>query len=413
MTTLALLSLLVPFLLLLFPMRKRQQKNPEALKLSTAQQAENTRLYQERCDELSLSDLDDEQKTAMQLELDREFLSSQSQDAYSTEAASERFKIGFALSLFFAGCLSVWLLYQYWGAANELRASELLGKSMQAELSVLERRELVARLERAENKQPDNMEWRYLRARLLNADGDFAQAAEVFSDILFDLPESAKADRAMTMTLLAQARFFASDQKADANNYQLIKDALAITPNSRQALGIAGILAFELQRYREAINHWRTLWASLPAGQEANYLEQGIRRAAQKLEIQGDSINLDWLVRAEIKVLVSLSDTVKKIAEPDDRIFVLAKAIDGPAMPLAVKKLSVADLPQVVTLNDSQAMMATMSLSQYQQVTLVARLSKSGQPVAQPGDWQVVKTPVNVRGEGLQKLVIQQQVTQE
>ena len=245
---------------------------------------------------------------------------------------------------------------------------------------------------------------------MLNADGEFARAAEVFADILVGLPEEATADRATTMTMLAQARFFAADQQVDDGHYELIQQALALMPDNRQAMGLAGIFAFELGQYRAAIGHWRDLWAGLPAGQEAAYLEQGIQRAAARLQEQNETVDLSWMQRAQIKVLVDISADARAAATADDAIFVLAKAVDGPPMPLAAQKLALADLPQVITLSDAQAMMAGMNLSAYEQVTLVARLSKSGQPVAQPGDWQIEKTPVSHKEPELIKLVISQLV---
>ena len=79
-------------------------------------------------------------------------------------------------------------------------------------------------------------------------------------------------------------------------------------------------------------------------------------------------------------------------------------------VPLAAQKMTVADLPQVVTLSDAQAMMAGMSISNYEQLTLVARLSKSGNPIAQPGDWQIEKSPVSNTETGLVKLLISERV---
>jgi cytochrome c-type biogenesis protein CcmH len=376
----------------------------------TSHSEENLRLYQERCTELQQAELDDDTRTSLQRELDREFLASAAEDETSAGDAGDKSRWLLSLSLFVAASAATFLLYREWGAANELRATELLSKSASAELSIPERNELLERLTLAADNQPEQVEWRYLQARLLNADGEFARAAEVFADILVGLPEEATADRATTMTMLAQARFFAADQQVDDDQYELIQQALALMPDNRQAMGLAGIFAFELGQYRAAIGHWRDLWAGLPAGQEAAYLEQGIQRAAARLQEQNETADLSWMQRAQIKVLVDISADARAAATADDAIFVLAKAVDGPPMPLAAQKLALADLPQVITLSDAQAMMAGMNLSAYEQVTLVARLSKSGQPVAQPGDWQIEKTPVSHKEPELIKLVISQLV---
>jgi len=84
--------------------------------------------------------------------------------------------------------------------------------------------------------------------------------------------------------------------------------------------------------------------------------------------------------------LVNLAEPLRQIAAPQDAVFIYAKAMSGPPMPLAVKRLTVADLPVQVTLRDSDAMIPSMTLSSFDQVVVGARISKSGNPVAQTGD---------------------------
>ena len=79
-------------------------------------------------------------------------------------------------------------------------------------------------------------------------------------------------------------------------------------------------------------------------------------------------------------------------------------------MPLAVQRLSVAQLPAQVVLSDAQAMAPGLNLSNHEQVTVIARVSRSGQPVAQSGDWQIQKSPVSNREEKMIQLLISEQV---
>ena len=66
-------------------------------------------------------------------------------------------------------------------------------------------------------------------------------------------------------------------------------------------------------------------------------------------------------------------------------MFVFARAVGGPPMPLAVKRLTVADLPAEVSLSDADAMMPQLRLSGFPQVELVARVSRAGNAIS--GEW--------------------------
>ena len=55
-------------------------------------------------------------------------------------------------------------------------------------------------------------------------------------------------------------------------------------------------------------------------------------------------------------------------------------------MPLAARRMKVSDLPAQVTLGDADAMMPQMKLSGFDQIVVGARISKTGNPIAQPGD---------------------------
>jgi cytochrome c-type biogenesis protein CcmH len=91
---------------------------------------------------------------------------------------------------------------------------------------------------------------------------------------------------------------------------------------------------------------------------------------------------------------VSIASGLKGKAEPDDAVFIFARAVEGPAMPLAVKRVKVGELPGSFALDDSMAMAPGMSLSAHPRVVVVARVSRSGGPAAQPGDFQGISPPV-------------------
>jgi cytochrome c-type biogenesis protein CcmH len=88
----------------------------------------------------------------------------------------------------------------------------------------------------------------------------------------------------------------------------------------------------------------------------------------------------------------------------------MAKAIDGPPMPLAVAKLTVSELPAEVKLNDSMAMVPEMRLSKFAKVRVQARIAKSGKPTAESGDLESKAVEAATTGSNRVKLVIDHQV---
>jgi cytochrome c-type biogenesis protein CcmH len=97
---------------------------------------------------------------------------------------------------------------------------------------------------------------------------------------------------------------------------------------------------------------------------------------------------------ATLKVAVSLSPAVAKQAAPDDVVYVFARAVNGPRMPLAIVRAQVKDLPTTIVLEESQGMGQGMTLSSAPEVIVVARVSKSGMANAQNGDLEGTSAPV-------------------
>jgi cytochrome c-type biogenesis protein CcmH len=74
-------------------------------------------------------------------------------------------------------------------------------------------------------------------------------------------------------------------------------------------------------------------------------------------------------------------------------------------VPLAVVRKQVKDLPTDFTLDDSNAMSPAARLSNATRVIVGARISKSGNPMSQPGDIEALSEPVAPGAQGL-KLVL-------
>jgi cytochrome c-type biogenesis protein CcmH len=182
---------------------------------------------------------------------------------------------------------------------------------------------------------------------------------------------------------------------------ELINKALKIDPDSMKGLALAGSAAMERGDFAAAIKHWERLRSLLPADSEdARMIEGGLAEARQMLShIKGGKppAMLEQIAppaqavasgKERITGKVVLGDNLKGKYSPDDTVFVLARAAEGPKMPLAILRKQVRDLPLTFELDDSMAMQPQMKLSAFDQVVVVARISKSGTAMPEAGDAQ-------------------------
>jgi cytochrome c-type biogenesis protein CcmH len=183
---------------------------------------------------------------------------------------------------------------------------------------------------------------------------------------------------------------------------KLLNKALELNANNSTALALSGSAAMENGDYATAITRWQSLIDQLePDSPDIQVYRGGIKQASVLLAEQpGGKEKLAQLSSGKapenatassataITGNVSLSPALAGKVAPTDTVFILARAAQGPKMPLAVLRKQVKDLPLKFSLDDSMAMQPQLKLSGFEQVVVVARVSKSGTPMAQPGDLQ-------------------------
>lgn len=382
------LLLLAALSFLLIPIlrgRRRQQEEDRT--------ALNVALYQERVAELAAQQaagvLDEAQLAKGRDEAARELLA----DTEGSEPPRQG-HLGKTLPLLAAVLVPLMALglYLHFGAADKV---ELTQEFAQAPKTM---EEMTTRLERVVKAQPDSAEALYFLGRAYMAEQRPADAARTF--------ERAVALAGRQPELLgqwAQAQYFAADKQWNPQLQALTDEALKADPNEVTSLGLRGIAAFEGERYQEAIDYWKRLLAQLPEGDASRAaLQGGIDRAAERLGSEpGPAVAP---VIARLTVRVELAAALKDKVKPDDTVFIFARASNGPPMPLAAKRVTVAQLPIEVELSDADAMMPQMKLSDFTEVQLVARVSRAGQPTH--GEWIGQGSPLATATQATQHLTI-------
>lgn len=366
------LLLLVALSFLLIPVlrgrRAQQEEDRTAL---------NVALYQERVAELQAQAdagvLDVDALARGKDEAARELLADTENADVSRSA-----RLGKALPIvaaFLVPAMAVGL-YLHYGASDKVALTQEFATAPQT----IE--EMTSRLERAVVAQPDNAEGLYFLGRAYMAQERPADAAKAF--------ERAVGVAGRAPELLgqwAQALYFANNKQWTAQFQALTDEALKSDPKEVTSLGLLGIAAFEDERYQDAIDYWNRLLAQLPEGDSSRAaLLGGIEKAKEKVAAgEGKASEPVAASGAKLTVRVELAAALQDKVKPDDVVFIFARAASGPSLPLAAKRITVAQLPIEVELSDSDAMMPNMKLSNFPEVQLMARISRAGQPTK--GEW--------------------------
>ncbi len=366
------LLLLVAMSFLLVPLLRGRKAQAEEDRTAL-----NVALYQERVAELQAQQaagtLTAEQLAAGQAEAARELLA----DAEREEAAQRR--LGQWLPL--ASALLVPVLglglYLQWGGLDQVQQSRELAQMAPRSMS-----EMTERLEQSVKSRPEDPEGWYFLGRTYMAQERAADAAKAFAEAV----RLAGREPAL-LGQWAQAQYFAQNKQWSESLQQLTDEALQADPEEVTSLGLLGIAGYEAGRYADAVRYWERLVAVLPAEDPSREaIQSGIARAREQLGDAAPAVAATPApAAASLKVRVELDAALKDKVQPGDAVFVFARALSGPPMPLAVKRLTVADLPAEVSLSDSDAMMPQLKLSKFPQVQLVARVSRAGNATA--GEW--------------------------
>ncbi len=246
--------------------------------------------------------------------------------------------------------------------------------------------QLVAGLAEKLQEEPENAEGWFMLGRSYMSMGRYSEAANAFKRV-HDLV----GDEPAVMLRYADALAMAQGGKIAGEPFEFIKRALELKPDDTTGLWLAGLGYEEQGQYEQAVQHWRKLETMMqddPASQ--NEVRNLIARAEQKL---GRAVTVETAPAKPVaassvalKVTVSLDAALQDKVSAEDTVFIFARAMEGPPMPLAAVRKQVRDLPLTVTLDDSMAMMPQMKLSNYAKVLVGARISKSGTAKAESGD---------------------------
>ena len=197
----------------------------------------------------------------------------------------------------------------------------------------------------------------------------------------------------------ADAAAMTQGKRFDGKPAELIQRALQADPNNMKALTLAGSAAFDAGAYDQATGFWQQLLLQVePRSETAATLRANIadaqRRSSKSTPAQmaRELAHASATVKGRVRLIAELAAN----AAPTDTVFVFARSIDAPTVPLAVLKFQVKDLPLDFTLDDTMALNPGVKLSKFKVVDVGARISNSGSITTRHGDLvsQIVRTTV-------------------
>jgi cytochrome c-type biogenesis protein CcmH len=239
---------------------------------------------------------------------------------------------------------------------------------------------MVAKLIERLKQQPDDLEGWMMLGRSYVYMQQYQNAADVFAEL-----NKRKPNDPAVMLHYADALAMARNGQMGGEPAELVFQAVKLLPEDHTALWLAGMAKAEAGDFAQAISYWKKLSGLLPADNESQQQVQKMIQMAEA-EQQKPQVAASSAAAVDIKVTVALDDALKAKVEPQYTVFIYAQAVSGPKMPLAIVRKQVADLPASVVLNDSVAMQPQTHLADFKQLRIVARVSKTGNAMSQPGD---------------------------
>jgi cytochrome c-type biogenesis protein CcmH len=254
----------------------------------------------------------------------------------------------------------------------------------------------ISQLEQRLAKQPEDVDGWIMLGRSYQAIKRYTDAGAAYEKAIELRPADASA--------LADY----ADVLAAANGYwlpgapmQWIEKALAVDPAHPKALWLAATAAGQQGDHAGALAFWTRLQQALPADSaDAAAVAANVEEARAALgsgavadagpAAAASNESASAATAIALRGRVTIDPHLAGAVGAEDTVYIYARAAQGPRMPVAVVQKRGKDLPMEFVLDDTMAVTPSLRLSDYPELIVGARVSKSGDAVARPGDLEGV-----------------------
>lgn len=252
-----------------------------------------------------------------------------------------------------------------------------------------------------EQNPTDGVGWALL-ARAYVELGRHQEAVPIYEKAMQLIPDDAQmlADYADALGVL-------NGRKLEGRPEALIQQALKADSRNVKALMLAGTVAYNHKEFGRAASYWEEARANLPPDTDPDAVQEIMNGIAEAKELGGiRQAPVGSFPAAQVKRTapagpslaitgqVSIAPALAAKGSPMDTLFVFAREMNGPPMPVSIVRATKKDLPFTFQLDDSTSPMPSRKLSDMGTVVIVARLSKSGEAMPKSGDLQGVSVPL-------------------
>lgn len=273
--------------------------------------------------------------------------------------------------------------------------------------------QLIEQLRKKLEQNPNDAVGWGLLARSYMAMERYADAVPIF-----ERATKLDPDNASLLADYADALAVHQGRKLEGRPETLIQKALKLDPHNVKALMLSGTIAYNRKDFARAAKEWEDAHTYLPPDDQesADQLKASIAEAKRRLGGPGMNMmvaNPPMEAAKPAKPAAqsgqSRAITGKVILGPNlaskgslpDTLFVFAKDVAGPPMPVSIVRASRKDLPFTFRLDDSTSPMPSRKLSDIDTVVIVARLSKSGKAMPESGDLEGMSQPIKPGAENI------------
>lgn len=291
--------------------------------------------------------------------------------------------------------------------------------------------EMLAGLQQRLEQNPEDLEGWMLLARTLKASQLFAEAAEAL-----ERAHALEPQNPFVMVELAEAWIYETpDGQVSESATAMLERALDIDPNLQKGLWLMGIASMQQGDDPFAISYWQSLLEQLePGSNPYNMVSTQINEAQARMgmmpgeesheghdhvDMTADPANGQAATAAAeedgawngTRLVLDATDGAKQALANGAVLYIMIRG-PGPAMgpPLGVRRVTSPDFPLEVTITDADSMMKERMISSESEIRLQARVSLTGSPAAQPGDWNSEAKIMELASTSLVVLDIDKQV---